>query len=331
MHSGKITAAILFALASSTAYAADLVEPTPPVYAPAAAAYNWTGFHVGVGAGLGGVSHNAGAELDFSETPIGIASLFDLYSIGGMLDFGGAGALGTVEAGFDYQIGSRFVLGIQGDYTWSNFEAGAGLGADVCFENPNGPDNCDDGIPDGEIGLDYSLTAQSSWSIIGRAGYIANPGALTYVLGGYTRSYVEGELTLSGLGETQTIAEYDYERDGWTFGGGIEAPITGGLTMKMEYRRTEWDNSSSIPLGETIGVNTWDDAVVQSMRGVVSWRFGGDNAAQQAAVDAIPAVNWTGFNVGLAGGFSTLRHNAGLEAYDDGLGGLIQVGPVDIF
>jgi outer membrane immunogenic protein len=333
MHSGKITAAILFALASSTAYAADLVEPAPPVAVPAAAAYNWTGFHVGVGAGLGGVSHNAGAEIyDYDDDGLfQLGSLADVYSVGGLLDFGGDGALGTVEAGFDYQIGSRFVIGVQGDYTWSNFEAGAGLGAVVCYEADPNPDSCDTGQPDDEYNLDYTLTAKSSWSILGRAG-IVNPGALTYVLGGFTRTNVEGELTLnSGLTGPVSLAEYDYERDGWTFGGGIEAPITGGLTLKMEYRRTEWDNADNIPFSETGGINTWDDAVVQSMRGVVSWRFGGDNAAQQAAVDAIPAVNWTGFNVGLAGGFSTLRHNAGLDIYDNTVGGLIQVGPVDIF
>lgn len=336
MHSGKITAAILFALASSTAYAADLVEPAPPVAAPAAAAYNWTGFHVGVGAGLGGVSHNAGAEIyDYDTGGLLQVGPVDLFSVGGMLDFGGAGALGTVEAGFDYQIGSRFVIGVQGDYTWSNFDATGGVGADVCYEGlvTDGPgDDCDEGLVSDNLGLNYTLTAKSSWSIIGRAGYVANPGALAYVLGGYTRTKMEGELTLdSELGGSTPIAEYDYERDGWTFGGGIEAPITGGLTMKMEYRRTEWDNSNNFPLSETGGINTWDDAVVQSMRGVVSWRFGGDNAAQQAAVDAIPAVNWTGFNVGLAGGFSTLRHNAGLDIHDYSVGGLAQIGGLDIF
>jgi outer membrane immunogenic protein len=326
MHSRKITAALVLALASSTAYAADQVVPMQP------SAYNWTGFHLGVGAGLGGVSHNAGAEIYDNDTG-GLIQVgpVDLFSIGGMLDVGGDGALGTIEGGFDYQIGERFVLGIQGDYTWSNFDAGAGLGALVCFENPNGPDNCDTGTPDGEIALDYSLTAKSSWSIIGRAGYVANPGALAYVLGGFTRTNMEGELTLSTPGGTQPIADYDYERDGWTFGGGIEAPITGAMTLKMEYRRTEWENDTNIPFSATGGINTWDDAIVQSMRGVLSWRFGADNASQQAAVDAIPAVDWTGFNVGLAGGLATLRHNAGLEAYDDGVGGLIQVGPVDIF
>ena len=320
MRTGKISAAIILALASSTAYAADQVEYAPP------AAYNWTGFHVGVGAGLGGVSHNAGAEI-YNYEPGGllqIGSILDFYSIGGLLDFGGDGALGTVEAGFDYQIGERFVIGIQGDYTWSNFDAGAGVGAAVCIDV-----GCDPEPIIEEYGLDYSLTAKSSWSILGRAGYVANPGALTYVLGGYTRTKMEGELTLTTPGGSGPLVEYDYERDGWTIGGGIEAPITGGLTLKMEYRRTEWENDDSFPLFGPVGVNTWDDAVVQSMRGVLSWRFGGDNAAQQAAVDAIPAVNWTGFNVGVAGGFSTLRHNAGLDAYSED--GLFGIGDLGIF
>ncbi|WP_170314583.1 outer membrane protein [Aquibium carbonis] len=327
MRSRKITAAIMFAMASSTAYAADQIVYAPP------AAYNWTGFHVGVGAGLGGVSHDAGASIyDYDTGGLIQVGPIDLFSVGGMLDLGGDGALGTIEAGYDHQIGERFVIGIQGDYTWSNFKAGGGLGADVCYENPDGPDNCDIGEIDDSIGLNYSLTAKSSWSILGRAGYVANPGALTYVLGGFTRTKLEGDLTLnSGLGGSTTIAAYDYERDGWTFGGGIEAPVTGAMSLKMEYRRTQWENDTNIPFTETGGISTWDDAVVQSMRGVLSWRFGGDNAAQQAAVDAIPAVNWTGFYVGAAGGFTTARHNAGLDLYDYTTGGLIQVGPVDIF
>jgi len=320
--------AMLPALAAGAAYAADQVETAPPV-----PAYDWTGLHIGIGAGLGGVSHNAGAELydydEGAEFDIGIAGI---RSIGAMLDLGGDGALGTVEAGFDYQIGERFVIGIQGDYTWSNFDAGGGLGATVCYEDNPNPDSCDIGAVDDAYALDYTLTVKNSWSIIGRAGYVANPGALTYVLGGFTRTGLEGDLTLSSdLTGTIPLASYDYERDGFTYGGGIEAPITGAMTLKMEYRRTEWENDDSIVFDDFSGVDIWDDAIVQSMRGVLSWRFGGDRASQQAAVDAIPVVDWTGFHVGAAGGFSTLRHNAGLEAYDTGLGGLLQIDGVDIF
>jgi outer membrane immunogenic protein len=327
MQSRKLSLTILVALAGGAAHAADRLEPAP------SASYDWTGLHIGIGAGLGGVSHNAGAEIyDYDESAefdIGIAGI---RSIGAMLDLGGDGALGTVEAGFDVQLGERFVIGVQGDYTWSNFEAGAGLGATVCYEDDPNPDSCDAGTVDDAYALDYSLTVKNSWSITGRAGYIANAGALTYVLGGFTRTGLEGELTLTSLlTGTIPLASYDYERDGYTFGGGIEAPITGAMTLKMEYRRTEWENDDSIVFNDFSGIDTWDDAIVQSMRGVLSWRFGGDGAAQQAAVDAIPVVDWTGFNVGVAGGFSTLRHNAGLEAYDTGLGGLLQIDGVDIF
>jgi outer membrane immunogenic protein len=327
MQAGKMSLAILVALAAGAAHAADQIEAAP------SASYDWTGLHIGIGAGLGGVSHNAGAEIyNYNESAEFDLGLVGLRSIGGMFDFGGDGALGTVEAGFDVQLGERFVIGVMGDHTWSNFEAAAGLGATVCYEDPNGPDSCDDGNVDDAYDLDYSLTVKNSWSILGRAGYVANPGALTYVLGGFTRTGIEGELTLtSGLTGPITLASYDYERDGYTIGGGIEAPITGAMTLKMEYRRTEWENDDSIVFNDFSGIDTWDDAIVQSMRGVLSWRFGGDHAAQQAAVDAIPAVNWTGFSVGLAGGFSTLRHNAGLEAYDTGLGGLLQIDGVDIF
>lgn len=319
-------------LASSAAYA-DETSGGP-------LAYDWTGFHIGVGAGLGGVGHNAGAEI-YDRDLGGLLQVgpIDLFSIGAMFDMGGDGYLGTIEGGYDHQIGDRFVIGVQGDYTWSNIDATAGLGGDVCYEGLKSPgnggpgaDDCDDAYVSDSPTIDYKLTAKSSWSILGRAGYVANPGALAYVLGGYTRTHLEGDLSLTSLPTgTVPLVSYDYSRKGWTTGAGIEALISGAMSMKMEYRRTRWDNTENYPLGGLAGINTWDNGAMHTIRGVMSYRFGGGSAEQQAAVDAIPAVDWTGFYAGASAGASTARHNAGIEVHDYNTGGLLQVGPIDLF
>ncbi|MCI5075035.1 outer membrane beta-barrel protein [Oricola sp.] len=325
MRGTKFAVISALLLSSTAAYAADDLAPPP-------SAYDWTGFHLGAGAGLGGVAHNAGAEIyDYETGGLIQVGPVDIFSIGAMIDAGGDGYLGTIEGGYDVQVGN-FVLGIQGDYTWSDIDATAGINGEVCYEDPNGPDSCDTATVDDDPSIDYSLSAKSSWSVLGRVGMVANEGALAYALGGYTRTHLEGALTLTSLPTgTVPLVSYDYDRDGWTVGGGIEALISGSTSMKMEYRRTRWDNSDTYPLGPEAGISTWDDATVHTIRGVLSYRFGGGSAEQQAAVDAIPTVDWTGFSVGASGGFSTVRHNAGIELHDYTLGGLIQVGPVDIF
>lgn len=325
MRRFSLTAFSAMLLVGTAAHAADMTSG-PNVY-------DWTGFHVGAGAGFGGVAHNAGAEI-YNRDLGGILQVgpIDLFSLGASFDMGGDGYLGTVEGGYDHQIGQRFVIGIQGDYTWSNIEAAAGLAGDVCYENPNGPDDCDTATVSDSPTVDYSLTAKNSWSVLGRAGYVANPGALTYVLGGFTRTHLEGNLSLTSMPTgTVPLSTYSYDRDGWTGGAGIEALISGAMSMKLEYRRTKWSNSDNYPLSSTGGINTWDNGAMHTIRGVLSYRFGGNNAEQQAAVDAIPAVDWNGFYVGASGGFSVARHNAGIEAHDYTPGGLLQVGPIDLF
>ena len=62
----------------------------------------WTGFYLSSGAGGGEVDHHVSGKLDFRGG-----------GAGGNIDgIAGTGVLGTVRAGYDRQIDSRFVLGI---------------------------------------------------------------------------------------------------------------------------------------------------------------------------------------------------------------------------
>jgi outer membrane immunogenic protein len=290
---------------------------------------NWTGLHLGVGLGYGGAVHNSGVEI-YDYTPGGLLQIgpFDLFSIGGELDFGGDGGLATVEGGYDYQINDKFVIGIMGDYTHNNIDTEISIFGDVCYEFY--PDSCTTPVVDDTPDLTYTLSVGDSWSILGRAGYLVNPTTLFYGLGGYTHTTMNADLTLNSdpTGAIELLS-YDYDREGLTFGAGIETMVSKNVSAKIEYRSTNW--SAERIFGDSLqGIRLWDNSNVQSVRGVLSWRLG-EGVTQTASTSTNPYdVDWTGMYVGVAAGIGVARHNSGVEIYDYTPGGLLQIGPFDL-
>ncbi len=103
---------------TAAASAADLtMEPAPmaPVVAPAAA-FDWSGFYVGV--------HGGGAWGDFS-TNIWQDAFGNSSSV-----------LGGVQAGYNYQI-NQFVLGVQTDLAYTNLATGQDVIPGIVGVNAN--------------------------------------------------------------------------------------------------------------------------------------------------------------------------------------------------
>ena len=105
----------LTALVAAPAMAADIARPVYKAPPPVVAVYSWTGCYVG--AHVGGLwarkdwSRGAG-DTFFATTPAGAS-------------FGSHDAdswLGGFQAGCDYQFAGGFVVGIQGDYAWTDAE-----------------------------------------------------------------------------------------------------------------------------------------------------------------------------------------------------------------
>src|SRR5689334_15098479 len=82
---------------TAPAFAADVVPPPPE--------YNWTGFHIG--AGVGGNFAFADEDPDAYIQGYCPGCYWQWGEHSG--DLGKAGFFGTVEGGFDYQLGSSFV------------------------------------------------------------------------------------------------------------------------------------------------------------------------------------------------------------------------------
>ena len=81
-----------------------------------------------------------------------------------------------------------------------------------------------------------SAEHQRSWALGARVGYLATPTTLWYLAGGYTRATVEIE----------TLGSFDFE--GYFLGGGVEARLAGGWSLRGEYRFTQFQSETVLQL-----------------------------------------------------------------------------------
>jgi outer membrane immunogenic protein len=204
---------------------------------------NWTGVHVGLGGGAGMIDH----KIDLSG--MGGSGIPDTFN-----GIGAKGFLGTAEAGFDYQVSDRFIVGLQGDYTLSNIKSSLSGSADIPAIPLAGS-------------LEGHLQATDNFSILARAGVLSSPNVLWYGLGGWTHTTYD--LGYSIRDNTNTVVASDsisQSADGLTFGVGFESMLAKNWSWKTEYRYTslsKTDFAASFPISNSM----------QSVRSVLSYRF----------------------------------------------------------
>lgn len=188
----------LTVMSATAAQAADMPVKAPPK-APIIAAYNWTGFYVGI---------NGGAAWGRSS--------FD-YVAGASVGHNNNGGLIGATIGYNYQLPSKWVLGVEADWDWASIK-----GSSAC---PNAAFSCDTKV-------------SSIGTLRGRAGYAWNQ-TLLYATGGlaWERAKVEtvhlagAAIPTSGTptnGTTKWVT-------GWTVGAGIEYGFLKNWSAKIEY------------------------------------------------------------------------------------------------
>jgi outer membrane immunogenic protein len=232
------------------------------------AGYNWSGFYIGAGVG-------AGAN---------VSELSSLLLPGASLDgIGGEGVFGELTIGYDYMFSPRFLVGALADVHYSNIE--------TSLEIPIVP-------------LDVSVSDTWGFDVGLRAGYLFTPTTLGYVLGGYAWQQAETD-GLDGL--IPGLGDFDWDRDGYFVGVGVETVITGNWTLKTEYRFTQFGDTNILDdLGAPDGFLDTETSRHTFHVGA-NYRFGMQNGG--GASFEVPAYNWTGFYVGGALG-------AGAAVYD---------------
>lgn len=188
----SLCTAALAAVTTTVAHAADF-EPPPPEA-------SWTGPYIGAFVMDVGVESHYDAECDDPAD-----CNFDPEMSG--FTWGGG-----VLAGFNFELGDGFLLGVEGDWGWA------------------GKIDNDDPVEATEMKIKDIATLRA------RAGYIFNDDTLFYATGGaaFVRTTFGGEVGDPADPARPFIDDTQWTT-GWTVGGGIEHAFNESLHARLEY------------------------------------------------------------------------------------------------
>lgn len=192
MRLGLVSTAVLATFLATTSYAADLpARQAPIIYAPV---FTWTGFYVGLNAGVGWAGSRDVVVTGPTPGTSGVLS-------GGSSD-------GT------------FVGGGQIGYNWQSGAIVYGVEADIQYVDTGG--NVNWGIYDwwaGRGGDDGGYFG----TVRARVGYAIDR----------TLIYITGGLAYGGL-NSNPMTGNSTSNTGWTIGGGVEYAFTNNWTFRVE-------------------------------------------------------------------------------------------------
>lgn len=201
---------------------------------------DWTGFYLGVGGGGSATRNRLSATFGNASSTI---------------DEGGQDLLGSAFGGFDWQLGKRAVVGVMGDFTVSGPQSTSTVSA-------------------GGANLQITTAAHSSWSALGRVGFLPTPSTLIYAAAGYTAE----SITTSANASVGNLNAQLWQNDvvgGWTVAPGIETIISGGWSTRLEYRYSQFEQKTINGANATVQPN------MQSLWLGLSYKFGtGTNASK---------------------------------------------------
>jgi high affinity Mn2+ porin len=173
-------AAIIIASAGSAAADEIFVTKAPPIPNNTPSRYNWSGFYAG--GHLGYAWGNSNWTASSPRTPnvsgsLNLAQPIDSFSETGSF-------LAGLQAGYNYMLPNRFVVGGEVDTTFPSFQNlnDISIGGTSNFTSPT-------------LGAEtYSETVLASGTVRGRVGYA--PGSwLFYATGGFAWTYNQQALT----------------------------------------------------------------------------------------------------------------------------------------
>ena len=247
MH--RVSIAVVAAISSiafaHTASAADL-----PRKAPAAppSVYTWTGFYLGANAGYGWLN-NETAQLFPSS---GTGNLFTFPAIAppaptpqvSTISFSGNGGFGGLQAGYNYQVRSNWLVGVETDLQAASIKGSGNGTIKTVFSDPFF------GLPD------WATAASTKIRWFGttraRIGFLPTDNLLLYATGGIAYGQVERTASLSSTfnppGSTSsggfvcangTVCFQETERHtqtGWAAGVGGELAFWRGAPMNMRLK-----------------------------------------------------------------------------------------------
>jgi outer membrane immunogenic protein len=230
---GLAVSALLIAAPFSAAIAADMAVKAPPAPVPAAA-YNWTGFYLGV---EGGYAWGSSVQF-FTAPPPGGST--NRYNING---WEGGGTLG-----YNWQI-QQWVLGIETDFSGSQINGSTGTTATY------------------SCGTTCATTVNDFGTLRGRLGYAWN-NVLLYGTGGWAYGGIASNLDggtatnwrngwVAGAGAEYGFAPHWSAKLEWIY---------------LNFNSFQWTNATNANFTCT-GLNCSTDAKFSVIRAGVNYRF----------------------------------------------------------
>lgn len=274
---GQLVLLLLFIPAGAAA--ADALPMKTTVAAPN---YDWNGAYVGghVGYAWGRsdwTAQEAAAAAQILSGSLGFARPFDFFKGTGSYAVG-------LQAGYNYMLPSRLVLGVQADVSFPNEISGSQAVSSVTIGQAN-----------------YSEMVQFSGTVLGRIGYAFN-NWLLYGTTGFAWTYDQFTRTqLAGTTNGGTVVPGTTEsrpmvpRIGWTAGGGVEIGLTSNWTSRLEYLFTEFGKRSvTFPAA----AQRFDsDLALQSFRLGFNYRFGSYDTKTDAFSKELSPLEWDRFSL----------------------------------
>ena len=276
---------------------------------------DWTGFYLGGHFGYATGTSNWVATQGGASAPTlnGSLDFFNSYDA-----FKGTGSYyAGLQAGYNRMLPSRFLVGIEADFSSPNTIAGSQTIASALSGQAS-----------------YRDTVLQLGTARGRVGYVFDHW-LVYGTGGVAWTYDKLERTqLAGMpvggsavvGTTEAALLW---RWGWAAGAGVEVPIARNWSAKLEYLATEFGNrQKSFPAA---GQAFSSDLSMQSLRLGVNYQLGADLSKSDVFTKGVSPLDSDNFNLhgqttlvsqyafpfrAPYSGQNSLASNAGRETFD---------------
>ena len=278
-------AALALGSVSPAALAADMAVPEP------APVMSWTGFYIGGGGGIGWADVDVNARHCRRQHHDGGHEVADVIVDDGKFecdpdhdfrrDFNedsDGEFVGVVQGGFDWEVAPSFVIGAFASWEFTD------IGNDNNFDEDDTFGEAFEGRHRFENNLDGILT------VAGRAGFARTQNLLLYGLVGWSWADIENDWRFRHVDDSDFDFHNgdDFNADGFTFGGGLEWRFWENLSLRAEYRFTDFDNfedNHRFTDGDDheFRRNFDVDLDVQRVLFTLNWRFGGFGAATAAA------------------------------------------------
>ena len=191
----------------------------------------WSGVYVGVGAGAGSFDYDLSGHATKPEDDDSYGYSQHIHASDDDWDI-----FGTVQIGIDRQIGQRLVIGAFADF---DLYTDSGSSFSIPWDEHL------------ESSLSGNVELDSVWSVGGRIGALVTPRILLYGMSGYTQANLDGNLTFFSIEhdgdrypETLSVNLPD-ELHGYFVGAGGEIKLTDNMSLKGEYRYSDFDSVSA--------------------------------------------------------------------------------------